>query len=604
MPLHSTITARRPASEASSGKGSGSERDHSAPPLEPDTVTVVGQLGMDELDGRLTQTLQRVAADHATSAAAHQAERVMLVDDEYEALADAGLGALVLVRLGTIEQQFGVAIVGRAPDTQISSRYISVLQMLAAQTALALHRARLERERAQKEAALQKRKDALEAVQADLEARVEERTDRLRQYTKRLKILREIDRAILAAQSPSEIAEAALERLREFVAFTRASVLLFHWEREVFEILAIHQTRGAMRLEQGATFPIDTIPIPDALYEGEPDIVDDLRTAPSTKITERLKKDENIRSLVSFPLFIEGDLIGMVNFGADEPGIYSGQWKHIIREVADQLSIAIRQANLTEQVRRYSQQLEARVQERTEELESFTYSVSHDLRTPLRAVDGFSRMLMDRYAEDLDAEGQRLVQVIHENTQKMGQLIDGLLALSRLGRRTMQRRSVDVEQLAREAFDEARQGAEDPPAREDDGTSDARDVSFTVEQLPKAHADRAMLQRVFVNLLSNAIKFTRDEPDPQITVSAHENEEGATVYVVRDNGVGFNMDYQDKLFGVFQRLHDEDAFEGRGIGLSIAERTIRRHNGQIWAEGTEGEGAAFYFTLGSESPAP
>jgi signal transduction histidine kinase len=427
------------------------------------------------------------------------------------------------------------------------------------------------------------------------EASEENQPNQLREYAKRLEMLREIDRAILAAQSPSDIASAALARLRAFVPFIRASVVLFHWERETAEILAIYQKYGETRLEPGVTFPIDDVPIPDALYDGDPEMVPDIETAPDTPITQRLRTDENIRSYVSFPLVVEGDLIGMVNFGADEPGVYAGQWRHIIREVADQLAIAIRQSHLVEQVKTYSRQLEDRVQERTEELESFTYSVSHDLRTPLRAVDGFSRMLMRRYADDLDAEGQRLVRVIHENTQKMSRLIDGLLALSRLGRRTMRRRSVDVEQLAREAFDEARQGRADHATGESESA-----VEFTVEPLPAAHADRAMLQRVLVNLLSNALKFTRDEASPRITVRAESNDTGETVYVVQDNGVGFDMEYADKLFGVFQRLHDEDAFEGTGIGLAIAERTIRRHNGRIWAESTVGEGAAFYFMLGDE----
>jgi len=426
-------------------------------------------------------------------------------------------------------------------------------------------------------------------------------SSQLREYAKRLEMLREIDRAILAAQSPSDIASSALARLREFVPFIRASVVLFHWERTDAEILAIYQKYGETQLEPGVTFPIDDIPIPDALYDGEPEMVPDIETAPDTPITRRLRKDENIRSYVSFPLVVEGDLIGMVNFGADEPGVYAGQWRHIIREVADQLAIAIRQAHLVEQVKTYSRQLEDRVQERTEELESFTYSVSHDLRTPLRAVDGFSRMLMRRYADDLDAEGQRLVRVIHENTQKMGQLIDGLLALSRLGRRTMRRRPVDVEQLAHEAFDEARQGRTDHAADESDAA-----VEFTVEPLPPAHADHAMLKRVLVNLLSNALKFTRHETPPRITVRAETTDEGETAYVVCDNGVGFDMEYADKLFGVFQRLHDEDTFEdtfeGTGIGLAIAERTIRRHDGRIWADSTVGEGAAFYFTIGSEKP--
>ncbi len=314
-------------------------------------------------------------------------------------------------------------------------------------------------------------------------------------------------------------------------------------------------------------------------------MVPDIEAVPLTPITRRLRQEENVRSYVSFPLLVEDELVGMVNFGSDEPNAYTGKWRHIIREVADQLAIAIRQARLVEQVKAYSEELEERVQERTEELESFTYSVSHDLRTPLRAVDGFSRMLMERYAGDLDDEGERLVRVIHENTQKMGRLIDGLLALSRLGRKDTRRRRVDVEQVAREALEEARQ----------EGDSDA---DVTLEALPPAEADRQMLRRVFVNLLSNALKFTSDEDAPQVTVTADETEGGDTVYIVRDNGAGFDMDYADKLFGVFQRLHDEDAFEGTGVGLAIVERAIRRHGGRIWAEAEVGEGATFSFTLG------
>jgi light-regulated signal transduction histidine kinase (bacteriophytochrome) len=152
----------------------------------------------------------------------------------------------------------------------------------------------------------------------------------------------------------------------------------------------------------------------------------------------------------------------------------------------------------------------------------------------------------------------------------------------------MRRRSVDVEQLAREAFEEARQGHEGS-------------VEFRVGDLPDAHADRAMLRRVFVNLLSNALKFSADRDPARISVEAHESEDGDPVYAVRDNGVGFDMEYADKLFGVFQRLHDEASFEGTGVGLAIVERTIRRHDGRIWAEGDVGEGATFSFTLGEAS---
>jgi K+-sensing histidine kinase KdpD len=554
-------------------------------------VTVVGRVGTDALDDVLVDALQEVVAEHAQSATAPQAEHVVHLEDRPSSVwAERGLDRLVLVRLGTIDQEFGVAVAGRTQEASLSTDDVSVLQMLAAQTSLAIHRTRLRRERARKEQALRERSEALQQTQAELEERVEERTQRLREYARRLEILREIDQAILAAESPSEIASAALKRLKEFVPFIRASAVLFHWDREESEILAIYQERGETDLEPGVTFPIDALPVPESLFEGEPEMVHDIDAAPATPITKRLREDENIRSYVSFPLVVEDELVGMVNFGADETGVYAGQWRHIIREVADQLAIAIRQARLVEQVKAYSEELEERVQERTEELESFTYSVSHDLRTPLRAVDGFSRMLMDRHADELGDEARRLVRVIHENTQKMSRLIDGLLSLSRLGRKEMRRRTVDVEQLVREAFDEVRPGEEEHDVEAD----------FTVESLPPAYADRQMLRRVFVNLLSNALKFTRDEDQPRIVVGADTTAEGDPVYFVRDNGAGFDMEYADKLFGVFQRLHDEDAFEGTGVGLAIVERAIRRHDGRIWAEGAVDEGATFSFTLPGE----
>jgi len=289
---------------------------------------------------------------------------------------------------------------------------------------------------------------------------------------------------------------------------------------------------------------------------------------------------------------VEGTLIGMANFGADQPGVYKGQWKHIIREVVDQLAIAIRQAELVEQVKAYSEELETRVQERTAELESFTYSVSHDLRTPLRAVAGFSQMLMERYGDALDDEGQRLVRVIQDNATKMSRLIDGLLALSRLDRQHLRRRAVDIESLVRSVFSDVVSSV--------DTSSRSAPVELVVKPMPQVEADQSMLKRLLVNVLSNAVKFSREETSPTVTVRSYASDRGETVFVVEDNGVGFDMAYVDKLFGVFERLHDE-TFEGTGIGLAIAERVVQRHGGRIWAEGTPGEGACISFTLAPSS---
>jgi signal transduction histidine kinase len=236
--------------------------------------------------------------------------------------------------------------------------------------------------------------------------------------------------------------------------------------------------------------------------------------------------------------------------------------------------------------RELSARLEERVQDRTAELESFTYSVSHDLRTPLRAIDGYTQLLQKKHAAPLDAEGRRLLRLVSEHTQKMGALIDDLLTLARLGRREMERARVDLEALAHETFSTLR-----------DTHGDSRPhCSFEVQSLPPVYGDRSMLRHVFSNLLSNALKFTRAEPAPCIEVGA-EPVEGTPAFFVRDNGVGFDPQYADKLFGVFERVHDDGDVEGTGVGLALVERIVERHGGTVWAEGAPGAGTTIYFTL-------
>jgi PAS domain S-box-containing protein len=250
------------------------------------------------------------------------------------------------------------------------------------------------------------------------------------------------------------------------------------------------------------------------------------------------------------------------------------------------------------ELHRYRQGLEQMVAERTnalevanaqldaanKELEAFSYSVSHDLRTPLRAIDGFSGILIEDYIDKLDCEGQRLLHVVRDNTKRMSQLIDDILAFSRTGRQEIKFTEVDMEGLASDAVASVR------PALA------GRVVTFLIGSLPKIQGDPAMLRLVFTNLIDNAVKYSAPTASAVIEIGARASG-SEIVFSVKDNGVGFDMQYVGKLFGVFQRLHGLEEFSGTGIGLAIVKRIVSRHRGRVWAEGWPGKGACFYFTI-------
>jgi PAS domain S-box-containing protein len=218
------------------------------------------------------------------------------------------------------------------------------------------------------------------------------------------------------------------------------------------------------------------------------------------------------------------------------------------------------------------------------ELESFAYSVSHDLRTPLRAIDGFSQILVREYADRLDTEGKRILQVVRNGATRMGILIDDILAFSRVGRQAIEAAETDMASLVRDTLHEL------APIMAD------RAIEVKVGKLPQVRGDRLMLQRVWTNLLENAIKFSGPKPDAVIEIGARADGD-ETEFFVRDNGVGFDMRYAGKLFGVFQRLHGVEEVPGTGIGLAIVHRIVTRHGGRVSAEGKVGTGATFRFTL-------
>lgn len=230
------------------------------------------------------------------------------------------------------------------------------------------------------------------------------------------------------------------------------------------------------------------------------------------------------------------------------------------------------------------QQKNTELQISNKELDAFTYSVSHDLRAPLRAVNSFATLLKQEHEEKLDEDGQKLLSIIIENAMKMSGLIDSLLTLSRLGRTSISKVDIDMNQLVKQVVQEL--------SIQQTGSK----AQVKIHPLPAVSGDTTLIKQVMQNLVSNAIKYSSKTNKPKIEISASRNDDGTT-YIVKDNGVGFNMRYVNKLFGVFQRLHAVDEFDGIGIGLAIVQRIVLSHGGRAWAESEEGNGATFYFRL-------
>jgi PAS domain S-box-containing protein len=420
--------------------------------------------------------------------------------------------------------------------------------------------------------------------------------ERLRQSRDRLDMLRQVERSVLSSRSVTEIAREAVDRVHRLVPCLRASLVVFAGDLGSASVLA---SWGAFQDE----FGVGTEFLPETAYgqiddlqRGETRVVRDLDAVDEVTppLLEQLQS-VGVRACMYTPLLVEGQLIGSLNVAARDPGAYDREQVQVMREVADSLAIALRQAQLHEEARQHAEELEQRVRGRTaeleaanRELESFAFSVSHDLRAPLRAIEGFSTALGEDCVDRLDAAGQDHLGRIRASARRMGAMIDALLEMSRATRGELSRAEIDLSALAASVAVEIRE------------QTGERSVELTIEPALTARADERLLRTLLVNLLGNAWKFTVPRQPARVEVGALRDPEapaGGRAFFVRDNGVGFDPAHVERLFVPFQRLHSQKDFAGSGIGLATVERIVRRHGGRVWAQGAVDGGATVFFTL-------
>jgi PAS domain S-box-containing protein len=424
--------------------------------------------------------------------------------------------------------------------------------------------------------------------------------EQLRKLNRIYLLLSDINKAIVHTRVPKELFARVCEIAVEQGGFGMVWIGLIDEASQKLRVIAqAGRTNGYLEHVNISLKgnPVSYCPVDSALRQGKHiicKIIEHEEMAPCQKIAF----DLGLRSSASLPLKVSGTLKGALTFYSDEADFFDEVELKLLDEMTLDISFAMEYAEKEaerkqahEEIRRLNLNLEERVIQRTtlleaanKELEAFSYSVSHDLRAPLRAIAGFAQVLGEENAGKLGSEGLRVLEVIRANTRNMGQLIDDLLAFSRLSRQRMALGDINMATLADDVFC----GLKD--------LEKERRIEFKVGALPSAFGDRSLLQQVLQNLLANALKFTAKRKTGTIEIGFRQ-EPGEQVYWVRDNGVGFDMKYVHKLYGVFQRLHSQMEFEGTGVGLAIVQRIILRHGGRVWAEGAVGKGATFYFSL-------
>ncbi len=410
-------------------------------------------------------------------------------------------------------------------------------------------------------------------------------------FYQRLEKLLEIERKILSAQSTEEISKAALKHLRIMLECDRASILLFDWENDEFTIIAVDSSIPT-KLIEGAKRKLSGSLIKE-IKEGEALVVGDLSQDSLLPKTDQLLLDEGIRSRLTVPLVVRNKVVGSLNLSSIAVNNFNEEKIKIAQDVSISISLALQHSSFIEQINNQNLELEKRIDDRTvqlrqtiSELESFSYSVSHDLRAPLRSIGGFSQAIIDDYSDKLDEDGNGLLKRIINASQRMSDLIDAMLMLARITRSEMVPEKVDISSLVSTVANEILKHNED-----------RSNVEFFIQPGLYVKGDQKLLRIAIENLLNNSWKFTKTK-EKTVIEFGQVDINGRNAFYIKDNGVGFEMEYSNKLFGAFQRLHNREEFEGTGIGLATTKRIILRHNGTIWAESKVGEESTFYFTIG------
>ena len=464
--------------------------------------------------------------------------------------------AIIGVQIKWQETVLGVINVADEHPNRFRPEDIETVRLLAAQAAVAIQNAKL-----------------FKAIQRQVEE---------------LSLLRSVAVAASESLAEDELIERGTQLMSQALFQDYCGILLIDFEQQVLRVHPSH--RGLSEAMKHTLIPIGQGVTGVVAQRGDPWRLGDVRLEPVYWSANNAMLSE-----LCVPLKAGDRVIGVLNVESALLNAFTDLDERLLITIAGQLAPAIERLRAEAQIRRLNAELEHRVTERTaqlkaanQELEAFSYSVSHDLRAPLRSIDGFSQALLEDYYDQLQPEGRRYIEIVREECQRMGQLIDDLINLARVTRAEIHGRSVDLSQLAESVIMALRQRQPD------------RQVNVIIAPNLSAYGDLNLLRIILANLLSNAWKFTSKQPAAQIEVGVAEQADQVKVFFVRDNGAGFDMAYANKLFGAFQRLHTQTEFEGTGIGLATVQRILARHGGRVWATSVVNQGTTFYFALPQE----